>query len=133
MASSLTYSDFASQFPDLATDKTARQELILQLINDAEQSVARSVFGESIPAGSNISRADRAVLLVAAHRLELRDRHDDRGFSFPGAVTSKAVGAQVNISVRPASSSPWSATVYGEEYRQMLSSRVKCRLPLVLG
>lgn len=67
MASALTYADFAAQLPHLADASGARQAVILTLINQAELSVSRSLFGTTVPPTSTISPADLAVLLYAGH------------------------------------------------------------------
>ena len=92
MATSLTYADFATHLPGLATpDSAANQVLILQFINHAELVVPRSIFGEDIISTSNVSRADLAVLYRAGHEWEMHLRLIAAdGLSSPGQVTSHA-------------------------------------------
>ena len=137
MASALTYSDFATHVPELATDVAGEQTEVVTYINRAELFVSRATFGETVPDDSNISRADLAVLLLAGHFRNLRLRSkSSHGLDSVGQVAGHSDGL-VSVSYTKVMGTSISAqilasTPQGSQFIALAESISATALPFVL-
>jgi hypothetical protein len=111
----ITYDDFVAvpKFRGFAVENFDDQDLLTQLLNEAEQDVNEEYYG---------SKTARAIMLLAAHRFELSPAKSTVAVA-DGAVAAKlsAAGQLTSISVSHGSNSASFAQTTGKSKEEYLS------------
>lgn len=83
----ITYATFIEYYPGFASTKPDRQNLISEMLLDAEEEFLDVIINGLLPPRA----LQRAQMLLAAHNLAMEDRADNLGSGGTGPVTSQSL------------------------------------------